>query len=72
MAFLQITLPLLVVIMVAAWLNNRRIDEVSRRFDDVNHRFDDVNRRIDDLRQTLLPMMQDLHRIVLVHERRLA
>ncbi len=67
----QVTLPSVLAIGIAAWLNNRRIDDVSKRFDDVNRRFDDVNRRIDDLRSELLPILRELQAITKDHEKRI-
>lgn len=43
----QITLPIVVTMLVAAWLNNRRIEEVSRRLDDTIRRLDTIEQRLD-------------------------
>ncbi|MEK7405069.1 MAG: hypothetical protein AAB225_08175 [Acidobacteriota bacterium] len=34
---IQVTLPIVLAIGIAAWLNNRRIDDVSKRFDDADN-----------------------------------
>ena len=71
-ALLGITPPIVVTILIAAWLNNRRIDSIdsslSHRIGDLdgslNHRIDDVNaslnRRIDDLRVEIVPLLREI------------
>ncbi len=58
--FVQVALPLMVTLTIAAWVNSKGIDglgkriddlrsEMNRRFEDVNRRFEDVSRRFDDV-----------------------
>ena len=54
---LTVTLPILATILIAAWLNNRRVDSVdsslNKRIDALS---DSLNRRIDDLRAEIVPI----------------
>ena len=49
--FVQIALPIILTLSIAAWLNSRGIDGVGRRIDDLradmNGRFQEVNQRLD-------------------------
>lgn len=65
----QVTLPIVLAIGIAAWLNNRRIDDLNRRIDDLRA---DLNRRIDDLRNELLPILRELQAIAKNHEKRIS
>lgn len=51
--FVQVALPLMVTLTIAAWLNSKGIDGLGKRIDDVGHRIDDlrteVNRRFEDV-----------------------
>ncbi len=79
---LNVTLPIVITILIAAWLNNRRIDTIDKRFDDVHGRFDDVHRRFDDVHRRIdnidkrlgeiLSTLKDLDRRVTVLEERSA
>jgi hypothetical protein len=75
--FVQVALPLMVTLTIAAWLNSKGIDglgkriddlrsEMNRRFEDVNRRFDEVNRRFDRIDDLLHEHDQ---RIVRLEER---
>ena len=61
---LNVTLPIVFTIAVAAWLNNKRIDTVdsslNHRMDDLNRRLDETNRRIDDLRAEIMPVLHEI------------
>ncbi len=67
---LGITLPIVIAIVGAAWLQIRRIDalEVS-----LNKRFDDVNKRIDEINVVLRDMLASLRdldrRVTIIEER---
>ena len=60
-SFMQVALPIMFTVLLAAWINSRGIDKglegVSRRLDDLradmNNRFGEVNRRLDHLDETL-------------------
>lgn len=51
--FVQVALPLMVTLTIAAWVNSKGIDGLGKRIDDLrsemNRRFEDVNRRFDDV-----------------------
>jgi hypothetical protein len=74
--FFQLTLPLMVTIVIAAftaaWSSNKRIDEIShrlddnRRLDDVDRRFGDVDRRFDEVLRVLMSID---HRLTVLEER---
>ena len=75
--FLQLTLPLMVSIVIAAFTatlsTNKRLDKIIRQLDDTNRRFDDVNRRLDrldsafqDVRNVLMSID---HRLTVLEER---
>ena len=40
--FVQVALPIVLTIFIAAWMNGRAIDGINKRIDDVNRRFDDL------------------------------
>jgi septal ring factor EnvC (AmiA/AmiB activator) len=75
--FLQLTLPLMVTILTAAftaaWSSNKRIDEISRRLDDTNRRIDETNRRLDNIGRRLDELMKTLlsidHRLTVLEQR---
>jgi len=58
---LGITLPIVIAILGAAWLQNRRIDAMDAS---LNKRIDDLaaslNKRIDDLRAEIMPVLRDM------------
>ena len=68
MMLLGITPPIVVTILIAAWLNNRRIDSIDRRVDSLdaslNKRIDNLdaslNKRIDDLDGSLSKRVESL------------
>jgi hypothetical protein len=49
--FVQVALPIIIALMPAAWLQNKRFEGMNRRFDelrsDVSQRLDEVFRRLD-------------------------
>ena len=49
-ALLGITLPIVLTILIAAWLNNKRIDTVDTS----------LNRRVDDLRGEMVPLLREI------------
>ena len=55
--FVQVALPIIVALMLAAWLQNKRFDDLNRRIDDLNRRIDefrtDVNQRLDRIETKL-------------------
>jgi hypothetical protein len=75
--FFQLTLPLMVTIVIAAftaaWSSNKRIDEISHRLDDTNRRLDDVDRRFGDVDrrfdEVLRVLMSIDHRLTVLEER---
>jgi hypothetical protein len=40
--FFQITLPLLIGIFIASWLQNKRFDDVNKRIDEIIKRLDRI------------------------------
>ncbi len=60
------TLPIVLSILIAAWLHSRRVDSVglglNGRIDDVNLRFNDVNRRFDDINRDVNHRFDDMNR----------
>lgn len=44
--FVQIALPIVITFVVAAWNQNKRIDDLRA---DMNHRLDDTHRRLDEI-----------------------
>jgi hypothetical protein len=65
--FVQVALPLMLSLAIAAWLNNRGIDAVGKRIDDLrgemNGRFDEVFRRLDRLDEVLFDHDQKIVRL---------
>ena len=56
------TIPLIFVIVMAIWINNQRLTELSKRIDDLSVA---LNKRIDDLRVYIHSEIQRLeHPIV--------
>jgi septal ring factor EnvC (AmiA/AmiB activator) len=55
--FVQVALPIMFTILIAAWINDKDFDGVNRRIDDqrsnMNERFGEVNRRLDRIDDTL-------------------
>ncbi len=51
--FVQVALPIIIALMLAAWLQNKRFDDVNRRIDDLNRRFDEIIRRLDRIETKL-------------------
>ena len=58
--FVQVALPLMVTLSIAAWWNNQRVDDLradlkdlksdlNRRFEEISRRFEEMNRRFDRL-----------------------
>ena len=68
--FFQITVPLLIGLFLAAWLQNKRFDDVNGRFSDLRS---DLNRRLDEITQSLKRIEQKLDnhegRIITLEER---
>ncbi|MBI3697751.1 MAG: hypothetical protein HY238_23335, partial [Acidobacteria bacterium] len=60
-ALLGITLPIVLTILIAAWLNNKRIDTVDTS----------LNRRVDDLRGEMVPLLREILATVKDLDRRL-
>ncbi len=58
--FVQVALPIIIALMLAAWLQNKRFDDVNRRIDEQGRRIDEQSRRIDELR---IEVIQHLDRI---------
>lgn len=72
--FFQVTLPLMVTILIAAftaaWSSNRRIDELSHRLDDANRRLDRIERRLDRLESEVMKALMSIdHRLTVLEER---
>ncbi len=71
--FVQIALPIVITLIVAAWNNNKRFDDMNRRFDDMNHRFDAVDKRFDRIEDRLerieTKLDDDSKRIAVLEER---
>jgi hypothetical protein len=51
--FVQVALPIIVALMLAAWMQNRRFDDTNRRIDDGNRRIDEVIRRLERIETKL-------------------
>ena len=51
--FIQIALPIIVTFIVAAWLNNRRTNDLAKRLDDLARRLDRIEARLDSIEKTL-------------------
>ena len=60
-ALLGITPPIVLTILIAAWLNNKRIDTVDTS----------PNRRVDDLRGEMVPLLREILAAVKSLDRRL-
>jgi hypothetical protein len=49
--FVQVALPIIVALTIAAWLQNKRFDDLNRRIDDQNRSIadfrHDVNQRLE-------------------------
>ncbi len=65
--FVQIALPIIVTLFIAAWMNGRAFDTINRSFDSMSKRIDDlstgINKRLDDLAARLLRIEIRLERI---------
>lgn len=64
--FVQVALPLMFTVLIAAWINNKGLDTINRRFDDVHRRLDEITARLERIERKL-----DSHdeRIVRLEER---
>jgi hypothetical protein len=51
--FIQIALPLMVTLTIAAWSNNKRIDELSKRLDDLAGRLGRIEDRLTGIENRL-------------------
>jgi predicted nucleic acid-binding Zn-ribbon protein len=84
--FIQVALPIVIAIFIAAWLNNRRVDTLEKRIDSletsVNKRIDgletSLNKRIDDLyaetralRAEIMPILREIQAAIKDLERRI-
>ena len=72
MGNLGITLPIVMTILGAAWLQNRRIDTIDRRIDDTNRRIDELRAEIMPVLREIQAAIRDLDRRVTVPEERLS
>ena len=57
--FVQVALPIMFTILIAAWVNGRGMD---RGLHGVHKGFDGVNRRLDDLRADMNDRFGDVNR----------
>ena len=55
--FIQVALPIVIAIFIAAWLNNRRIDT--------------LDKRIDDLRGEIMPVLREIQAAIKELDRRI-
>ncbi len=46
--FIQVALPILIGLTLAAWLQNKRFDDVNRRIDEVIRRLDRIETKLDN------------------------
>jgi hypothetical protein len=46
--FVQVALPIVLTIFIAAWMNGRAMDVIGKRIDDLNKRIDDLRRDLTD------------------------
>jgi GTPase len=46
--FIQVALPIMVALTLAAWLQNKRFDDVNRRIDEVIRRLDRIETKLDN------------------------
>ena len=65
------TMPLIVTIVVAAWLNGKQFDTLNGRIDDANRRIDETNRRIDEFRAEVLSELRQIRAILTDLDRRI-
>jgi GTPase len=46
--FIQVALPIMVALTLAAWLHNKRFDDVNRRIDEIIRRLDRIETKLDN------------------------
>jgi GTPase len=46
--FIQVALPIMVALTLAAWLQNKRFDDVNRRIDEIIRRLDRIETKLDN------------------------
>jgi GTPase len=46
--FVQVALPIIVALMLAAWLQNKRFDDMNRRMDEVIRRLDRIEAKLEN------------------------
>jgi len=51
--FVQVALPIVLTIFIAAWMNGRAIDAINKRIDDVNRRLDEIVGRLTSIEKKL-------------------
>ena len=47
--FIQVALPIMVALTLAAWLQNKRFDDLNRRFDESIRRLDRIETKLDNI-----------------------
>lgn len=48
--FVQVALPIVITILLASWMNNKRFDDLRS---DMNRRFDEIIKRLDGIDEIL-------------------
>jgi hypothetical protein len=46
--FVQVALPIVLTIFIAAWINGKSIDSINRRLDDIVARLERIEKKLDD------------------------
>jgi hypothetical protein len=46
--FVQVALPIVLTIFIAAWINGKSIDGINRRLDDIVARLERIEKKLDD------------------------
>lgn len=68
-----ITLPIVIAIAIAAWLQTKRLDTIEKRIDDVRLEIRDVRADVRDIRteiREVKEVLRDLdHRVTTIEER---
>ena len=63
--FIQVALPIIIALMLAAWMQNKR-------FDDLNRRIDDQNRLIGEFRHDMNQRLERIEAKLENHNERIA
>jgi hypothetical protein len=61
--FVQVALPIVLTIFIAAWMNGRSIDGISKRIDDIVRRLDTIDVRLVAIEGRLTEFGESLTRV---------